>query len=437
MEKKSTSALICPECGGEFAASDLLDGDSLVTCLNCGKKFSTSEILHKSTEERVEEIRSKAYTDVEKDRTQAYRDVEEGKRKIEYERMKREFDREDKQEREAEIKAFKKGRFSKVILCFMVIFAALAVACFMNNGIIAGIIALASSGLFLIAYLFGIQVLKAGNLNLHIVAAVLAFLLIIPYCIVGADINFGDDTDYSSTFEWQMNGLFALLPEPESNNGKIVSEIEKQVHIDLYNISPDQFNEYTKECRNYGFTKEVTKNDDVFYAKDENGFDLNIFYDDKTKIMSIYIDSYDAEITPEQSTGNNQTSTNDNSDFIKGHEKAEFSRFNSLASINGLEGTRIYIECTLESTEVLEAQDTKSILAYIKDDGGNRWLIQMHFIPAVSANHYDSIIGKSIVLKGVYSGYSQAREIPVVVLDELLVKETGVIMTGMQKLLDE
>ena len=123
MEKRSASALVCPECGGEFAASDLLDGDSVVTCLNCGKQFSTSEIFHKSTDERVEEIRSKAYTDVEKDRTQAYRDVEEGKRKIEYERMKREFDREDKQEQEKEVKAFKKSKF-RIVLIISIVFSA-------------------------------------------------------------------------------------------------------------------------------------------------------------------------------------------------------------------------------------------------------------------------------------------------------------------------
>lgn len=404
-ESKGSGAITCPACGGDFSSQDLLDGDSIVTCLTCGKNFFTSEIM--------------------------------AQHKVKQPRIKRKLTDSERRTAEERASKFKKGAFSKVILFCMVLFAALAFACFMNDGVWAGLIALGSSALFLVAYLLGIQVLKTGNFNLHIVAAILAFLLIIPYGIVGANINFGDNTDYTNTFEWQTNGLFALLPEPETNNGKIVSEIEKQIHIDLYNISPTQFDEYTKECRNHGFTYEVTKNEDVFYAKNERKYDLNIFYDDKTKVMSIYLDSYDVEASSNSSGNEDDHSSIDIDEFVSGYEKAVFSKYNSLASINGLEGTRIYIECTLESTEVLEAQDTKSILAYIKDDGGNRWLVQMHFIPAVSANHYDSIIGKPIVLKGVYSGYSQTREIPVVVLDELLVKETGITMTGMQKLLDE
>ena len=102
MERKSASSLVCPECGGDFSAADLLDGDSIVTCLNCNRRFSTSEILRKSSEVEAEEIRSSAYRDVENERTrayreaeaektQAYRDVEEGKRRLEAERLQYEY----------------------------------------------------------------------------------------------------------------------------------------------------------------------------------------------------------------------------------------------------------------------------------------------------------------------------------------------------------
>lgn len=120
MEKKSASAIVCPECGGDFSAADLLDGDSIVTCLNCNRRFYTSEILRKSSEVEAEEIRSSAYRDVERERiqayreteaekTRAYRDVEEGKRRSESERLKFEYRKMKAQINAKEVRLLKKA----------------------------------------------------------------------------------------------------------------------------------------------------------------------------------------------------------------------------------------------------------------------------------------------------------------------------------------
>ena len=70
-------------------------------------------------------------------------------------------------------------------------------------------------------------------------------------------------------------------------------ETEKQINIELYNISADDFDTYVKKCREAGFTSEVTKTDGVFYATDEEGYNLNLFYDAKKDVLSIHISSYD------------------------------------------------------------------------------------------------------------------------------------------------
>lgn len=304
-KKSKAKAITCPTCGGNFSTDDLLDGDKIVTCLVCGNTFLTSEILK-----------------------------ENGKKLPKEKAPKKELSHEEIRMAEERATKFKKGKFSKVILCCMVLFAALAVACFTNDGFLAGIIALTSSGLFLIAYLLGIQVLKKGNLNLHIVAAVLAFLLLIPYCIVGADINFGDDTDYSNTFEWQTNGLFSLLPVPNTTNGKITSETEKQIQFELYNVSLDDFNKYAKACRENGFNVDVTKNDDVFYAKTTDGYDLAFFYYDDTKVLKVSLDSYDVETPPEQSGGNN-TNQEENNNTNQSGEPSQSGGSNNSSDLQG------------------------------------------------------------------------------------------------------
>lgn len=123
--------------------------------------------------------------------------------------------------------------------------------------------------------------------------------------------------------------------------------------------------------------------------------------------------------------------------FTDGYEKAEFAKYNSPASENGLEGSKIYLNCTLDKTEVLEADGTTSIIGYVTDDSDNKWLIQLHFVPAVSENAFDSYVQKELVVRGAYIGFSETKKMPVLVLDEMFVLDIGENVMGMQKLLDE
>lgn len=118
-------------------------------------------------------------------------------------------------------------------------------------------------------------------------------ILVVRYGQTNRGTSYMDDTDYSATFEWQDSGLFTQIPEPNTNNGTIVWELEEQIYIELYNVSDDDFDSYVKECREAGFTVDVSKTDMVFYASDEEGYGLSIFYDDSTKVMKVYVDSYE------------------------------------------------------------------------------------------------------------------------------------------------
>lgn len=135
--------------------------------------------------------------------------------------------------------------------------------------------------------------------------------------------------------------------------------------------------------------------------------------------------------------GNNPAISKDTlTQFITGYEKAEFDRYNSFASENGLGNSKIYIYCTLDRTEIFESDGITAILGYATDDSNNEWMIEMHFIPAVSKTAFDGYVGKELALRGVYTGFSDVRQMPVIVLDELLVLDTGENAAGMQKLLN-
>ena len=133
----------------------------------------------------------------------------------------------------------------------------------------------------------------------------------------------------------------------------------------------------------------------------------------------------------------NKISETELNNFTKGYEKAEFDKYNSFASENGLGGKRIYFKCKLDETEVLEADGTKTILGYVTDEENNKWLIHLHFIPAVSAKYFDNYIDKEMYLRGVYEGYSSVKEMPSVTMDEILIVETGEEIPGMQQIIDK
>lgn len=294
MENKSASALKCPECGGDFSAADLLDGDSIVTCLNCNKRFSTSEILHKSTDERVEEIRSKAYTDVEKDRTQAYRDVEEGKRKIEYERMKREFEREDKQEQEADVKAFKKSKF-RIVLIIAIVFSVMLFAVAFNDGKIwAGIVAIIMTALFVVSFLMGNNVIKEKRKNLRLIPAIIAFVLFIPCTFLYTGSTLPSISDIgASEFQWSEFALGNKLPTPNSNIGKVHTDSENMLSITVNNISKTDYVSYKEQCINKGFSVDADSSNNFYSAYNNEGYELKLTFDENGKELRI---SFDAPI---------------------------------------------------------------------------------------------------------------------------------------------
>lgn len=123
--------------------------------------------------------------------------------------------------------------------------------------------------------------------------------------------------------------------------------------------------------------------------------------------------------------------------FTYGYEKADFSKYNSNASENGLGGTKIYLLCTIDRIEYLDTDAGKIIIGYITDDSNKNWLTIMHTTALVDKNEYNNIIGKPIILLGKYEGFSGTEKLPVVNLYKLRVNDTGEIKSGIEMILSE
>ncbi|HOW22870.1 MAG TPA: copper amine oxidase N-terminal domain-containing protein [Sedimentibacter sp.] len=121
--------------------------------------------------------------------------------------------------------------------------------------------------------------------------------------------------------------------------------------------------------------------------------------------------------------------------FTDGYEKAVFSKFNSFASENGLGGTEVYIDCIIDRTSIIDTDEGKIIVGYLIDNDNNNWIALLNGTVFVNEKEYNSVIGKPLVFCGIYDGYSATEKMPYVYLDELCVKETGEIKSGIGKLM--
>lgn len=150
-------------------------------------------------------------------------------------------------------------------------------------------------------------------------------------------------------------------------------------------------------------------------------------------------DSYTSTVIISSLKESEKTDTSDTETdtFTYGYEKAEFSRYNSNASENGLGGTMIYLLCTIDKIEYLDTDAGKVIIGYITDDSNNNWLTLMHTTALVDKNEYNNIVGKPITLLGKYEGFSETEKMPVVNLYKLRANDTGEIKSGIEMILYE
>ena len=133
---------------------------------------------------------------------------------------------------------------------------------------------------------------------------------------------------------------------------------------------------------------------------------------------------------------NNEETTDDNksavidlkeipSGFVKGFEEAEFSKYNSFASENGLGETPIWVEGVFDDVSNLEADEYTYYYAIITDTKGNKWLVDLDVEGYGKKDSYTALCNHTLVLKGVYLGYSQVYEMPVFDVIGIFDRETG------------
>ena len=271
-DKQNEVSFICKSCGAKLN----VDVSQVVAiCDHCGNSVLVSELLNESDAVKVQKIKS-----------QAYKDVEMGKQQLEAEKIKIASEKEKQQAETSAVEKFKKSKFSKVLIAFTVISALMCAVAFNNNRILAGLVALVQIALFGISWLMGMQIIKEKKNGIRVIAAVVAFVLFIPY------FNLSNAADNKGTpFEWNDIVLSEMLPTPDSTVGEIHSNSQTELMLDVHGISEAQFNDYIDACKEKGFTIEADLSGISFSAYNQDGYKLSLSYYESSSELSINIDA--------------------------------------------------------------------------------------------------------------------------------------------------
>lgn len=124
------------------------------------------------------------------------------------------------------------------------------------------------------------------------VACFVAGVAIAPACDRAALENYRHDpTDRFAEMQWPDRGLGAMLPAPESSYGVIYNDKAQWFNGDVGNYTREQYGAYVASCEDAGFTVEYAKNNDAFWAWNEEGYYLHLGYDEDKSYMSFSLEA--------------------------------------------------------------------------------------------------------------------------------------------------
>ena len=187
--------------------------------------------------------------------------------------------------------------YGKITTVAMSAFVLLCLVALLFGKTAAAIIAILQIVLTVAAVLMKKQVIKVPQKWLHIVALVLAVILLVPYMTL-----FGMDYGDAEKFAWSDILLADVIPEPKSHLGEILANSDEYLSLYVYKTSAEDYSKYVDACEEKGFTVEAEQSDLSYYAYNADGYKLSLYYDENDSKMSISVDAaeeYGALVWPD------------------------------------------------------------------------------------------------------------------------------------------
>ena len=203
----------------------------------------------------------------------------------------------DKIKSKASEKWHKLSTYGKITTVAIIAFTLLCLIAILFGKTAAAVIAILQIVLTVVAVLMKKQVIKVPQSWLHIVALVLAVVLLAPYMTL-----FGTDYGDAEKFAWSDILLADVIPEPKSHLGEILANSDEYLSLYVYKTSAEDYSKYVDACEEKGFTVEAEQSDLSYYAYNADGYKLSLYYDENDSKMSISVDAaeeYGALVWPD------------------------------------------------------------------------------------------------------------------------------------------
>lgn len=208
--------------------------------------------------------------------------------------------------------------YGKITTVSVAAFALLFLVALLAGKVAAAIIAVVQIALAVVSILMHKGVIKLEQKKLWFkwlalaVAILFAVLNIMSYSWGGSSSTTGknpsstnDDVSNVEQIDWKNIALATKLPEPQSNMMDLLYNGDDWLSVTVHDISENDFLEYSSWCKeNYGFNVDSDSFDGYFYANNQEGYCVTLFYDETSKELNINLDAptEGRTETPEEST---------------------------------------------------------------------------------------------------------------------------------------
>ena len=268
----------------------------------------------------------------------------------------------DKMKDKASEKWHELSTYGKITTVAMIAFALLCLIAFLFGKTAAGIIAILQIALTVVAVLLKKQIIKAPKSWLHIVALVLAVVLVVPYVSL-----FGTDYGDAEKFAWSDILLADVIPEPKSHLGEILVNSEEHLTLYVHKTSTGDYSKYVDSCEEKGFTVEAEQSDLSYYAYNADGYELSLYYDENDNKMNISVDAAEeygalvwpdsiiASMLPVPKSTTGEIARDDEKGFVAYVSNSPIEEFNAYMAACVDKG---FIEDASESEKLYSAQNS-------------------------------------------------------------------------------
>ncbi|WP_294496307.1 zinc ribbon domain-containing protein [uncultured Gemmiger sp.] len=197
------------------------------------------------------------------------------------------------QQSEATAKEFRGSKLRIILVIFSVISVLCCAFAFQGGKIFAGIVSALMVVLFLTAFLMGSGVISEQVKNLHLVPAILAFLLFVPYFSLSTnnDRRVHNSSHYDDYIEdnlqqisWKSFNLGEYLPDFGYNEAEVIRNTDDNLMLNFYGLEMSKYESYLDECKEFGYTIDAKDGGTTYTAYNQAGYYLRLQYwdfDDK------------------------------------------------------------------------------------------------------------------------------------------------------------